>query len=91
MITNVVDPAPVAVARASTRHKVERLMALVGAILLVSSEIAFGAIAAGWAIAGLFSLGPVVMTVIDGIMLSIGTVFMVWFARNAIRAEFGAG
>lgn len=88
MITDVVGPAIPVVAPARVRHKVERLMALVGAILLVASEIAFGAIAAGWAISGLFNLGTTVMSIIDAVMLSIGAGFMVWFARNAIRAEY---
>lgn len=83
----VVDAAEPAVATASGLSRTEKLIAIAGAVLLVAGQTVFAGLATGWAIAGLFGLGPVAMTGIDAACI-LGTVaFSVWFARNALRAE----
>ena len=83
----VVDAAEPAVATASGLSRIEKLIAIAGAVLLVASQIVFASLATGWAVAGLFHLSTLTMTVIDGACLVGSLVFTVWFTRNALRAE----
>lgn len=69
------------------------LVTLISVAVLVGTEVFAVAIAAGWAIAGIFELGQTVSYVLMGLFAIIGLWAMVGFMRQAARAEgaHGAG
>jgi hypothetical protein len=59
----------------------------ISASVLVGTEIIGAAIAAGWAVAGLFELGPPFDYVLMG-LFGLGALGLLWmFARSALRIE----
>ncbi|MBB4019663.1 MULTISPECIES: hypothetical protein [Chelatococcus] len=69
------------------------LVTLISVAVLVGTEVFAVAIAAGWAIAGIFELGQTVGYVLMGLFALVGLWAMVGFMRQAARAEgaHGAG
>ena len=60
---------------------------IVSVMILVGAEVFGVALAAGWAIAGLFELGDVVSYVLMGLFSLIGLYVMILLWRRAIKVE----
>ena len=60
---------------------------IVSVMILVGAEVFGVALAAGWAIAGLFELGDVVSYALMGLFSLIGLYAMILLWRRAIRVE----
>ena len=60
---------------------------IVSVMILVGAEVFGVALAAGWAIAGLFELGDVVSYVLMGLFSLIGLYVMILLWRRAIQVE----
>lgn len=63
------------------------LLTLVSVAVLIGTEVFAVAIAAGWAIAGIFELGQTAGYALMGLFSLIGLWAMVGFMRQAIRVE----
>ncbi|ALA16653.1 signaling protein [Chelatococcus sp. CO-6] len=81
------------VAEAQKARTSRTLVTLISVAVLVGTEVFAVAIAAGWAIAGIFELGQTVGYVLMGLFALVGLWAMVGFMRQAARAEgaHGAG
>lgn len=75
------------VAEAQKARTSGTLVTLVSVAVLVGTEVFAVAIAAGWAIAGIFELGQTVGYVLMGLFAVVGLWAMVGFMRQAARAE----
>lgn len=73
------DPAP--------RFNPQNALAVIAAIVLVGSEVLAVAVAAGWALAGLFRLGDVLFWVLEAAMIALAGLGIVAFTRLALKAE----
>ena len=69
------------------RLNVSNLLTLIGVVALVGTEVIGVALAAGWAIAGLFQLGDQVGYALMTVLAGLGLYAMVLFVRRALRIE----
>ncbi len=60
---------------------------IVSVMILVGAEVFGVALAAGWAIAGLFELGDVVSYILMGLFSLIGLYAMILLWRRAVKVE----
>ncbi len=60
---------------------------LIALAILVGTELVFASAAAGWALGGLFQLGPTVALVLEVLFVLIGFVGLYYFMRAAIAHE----
>jgi hypothetical protein len=65
----------------------QNLLTVVSVLILVGAEVFGVAVAAGWAIAGLFALGDTVSYVLMGLFSAIGLYAMVILWRRAVAIE----
>jgi hypothetical protein len=63
------------------------LVTVLSVLILIGAEVFGLAVAAGWAIAGLFELGDVVSYVLMGLFSLIGLYAMLILWRRAVRIE----
>ncbi len=70
---------------ASTRTR--NLVTIVSVMILVGTEVFGVALAAGWAIAGLFELGETVRYALMGLFCLVGLYLMVELWRRSVRIE----
>jgi len=66
------------------------LFTVISVAVLVGTEIMGAALAAGWALGGLFELGPIFTYVLMAIFGVGGVALLVMFVRSALRVE-GSG
>jgi hypothetical protein len=67
------------------------MFTVISVVVLVGTEIIGAALAAGWAIAGLFELGTTFAYVLMAIFM-VGALFLLYmFARSALRVESAGG
>jgi membrane protein implicated in regulation of membrane protease activity len=71
----------------SRRIKWINVSTVVSAAILIGAEVFGAAFAGGWAVAGLFDLGPYGVYGLQALFFLIGLVVMVAFVRNAKRVE----
>jgi hypothetical protein len=60
---------------------------LIALAILVGTELVGASWAAGWALGGLFQLGPTVGHVFEGTFIAIGFVGLYYFMRAAVAHE----
>ena len=60
---------------------------VIGAIVLVGSELMAVSVAAGWALGGLFELGPVLTYLLEGIFFLLSGAGTYIFAKRALHVE----
>lgn len=72
---------------AETHNRTRNLITIVSVLILVGTEVFGVALAGGWAIAGLFELGPTVAYVLMGLFSLLGLYAMVALWRNSVRIE----
>jgi hypothetical protein len=60
---------------------------LIALAILVGTELVGASWAAGWALSGMFQLGPIIGHVMEGVFISIGFVGLYFFMRKAIEHE----
>ena len=65
----------------------ENLVTIISVMILVGAEVFGVALAAGWAIAGLFELGDTVGYVLMGVFSLIGLYAMIALWRRAVAVE----
>jgi hypothetical protein len=66
------------------------MFTVISVVVLVGTEIIGAALAAGWAIAGLFELGTTLAIALMAIFTAAALFLLYIFARSALRVE-GAG
>ena len=71
----------------STHHPRQNLVTIIGVMILVGTEVIGVALAAGWAIAGLFELGDVLGYVLMGLFTLLGVYSLVALWRQATAIE----
>ena len=71
----------------SKHHPRQNLVTIIGVMVLVGTEVIGVALAAGWAIAGLFELGPTMAYVLMGLFSLIGLYAMLALWRTSVRVE----
>jgi len=81
METAVLPAAP------NSRTRWGSFWTIVSVMILVGAEVFGVALAAGWAIAGLFELGDVVSYVLMGLFSLIGVYAMILLWRRAVKIE----
>lgn len=81
METAVLSAAP------DSRTRWANFWTIVSVMILVGAEVFGVALAAGWAIAGLFELGDAVSYVLMGLFSLIGLYAMVLLWRRAVKVE----
>jgi hypothetical protein len=69
------------------RLKPSSLLTVVSAIVLVGVEVLAVALAAGWALAGLFQLGRTIEIIFMGIFSLLAIWAILGFARSALKVE----
>jgi len=62
-------------------------MTLASVAILVGTELIGAAVAAGWAIGGLFVLGPIITHTLEGGLVVLALVGLFYFLRAAIAHE----
>ncbi len=72
---------------AKRKYTTRSLVTLVSVAILVGFEVFAAALAAGWAIAGLFELGPIIGYGLMAIFSAFGAYLLWRFMQNAIRYE----
>lgn len=72
---------------AETHNRTRNLITIVSVLILVGTEVFGVALAGGWAIAGLFELGPTVAYALMGLFSLLGLYAMVALWRNSVRIE----
>ncbi len=72
---------------AETHNRTRNLITIISVLILVGTEVFGVALAGGWAIAGLFELGPTVAYVLMGLFSLLGLYAMVALWRNSVRVE----
>jgi hypothetical protein len=60
---------------------------LIALAILVGTELVGASWAAGWALSGLFQLGPAIGRVMEGVFIVIGFVGLYYFMRKAVEHE----
>ena len=65
----------------------ENVTTLVGAAILVGTELVGVSWAAGWALGGMFGLPPLVSRGVEGLGILVGCVLVYYFVRAALRHE----
>lgn len=63
------------------------LLTIVSVVILVGTEIIGVALAAGWAIAGLFQLGQTISYILMALFTALGVWALVQFTRRALTVE----
>ena len=63
------------------------LITIISVLILVGTEVFGVALAGGWAIAGLFELGPTMAYVLMGLFSLIGLYAMLHLWRSSVRVE----
>jgi hypothetical protein len=71
----------------TSRTNWQNLVTIVSVLILIGTEVFGVALAAGWAIAGIFELGPTVAYVLMGLFSLIGIYAMVALWRNSVSVE----
>jgi hypothetical protein len=67
------------------------LFTVISVVVLVGTEIIGAALAAGWALAGLFELGTTLAYVLMAIFTACALSLLYMFARSALRVESAGG
>ena len=80
----MLDTAPKPVSR---RIVWPNVLTVLGATLLIGSEVFGAAFAGGWAIASLFGLGLVGEYVVQTVFMALGAYAMVRFVRGGMKIE----
>jgi hypothetical protein len=62
-------------------------MTLISVAILVGTELIGAAAAAGWAIGGLFGLGPVITHSLEGLLILLALIGLFFFLRAAVAHE----
>ncbi len=62
-------------------------MTLISVAVLVGTELIGAAAAAGWAIGGLFVLGPVITHTLEGVLVVLALIGLFYFLRAAVAHE----
>jgi hypothetical protein len=70
-----------------SRLKPSSLLTVVSVVVLVGVEVLAVALAAGWAIAGLFQLGRTIEFIFMGLFSLLAIWAIIGFARNALKVE----
>jgi hypothetical protein len=70
-----------------TRTKWQSLVTIVGVMILVGTEVFGVAIAAGWAVAGLFELGQTVQYILMGVFSVFGGYLLLALWRQSVAVE----
>jgi hypothetical protein len=71
----------------STKTNTRNLVTVVSVMILVGAEVFGVALAAGWAIAGLFELGETISYVLMG-LFSLAGLYLMWsFWKKAVSVE----
>jgi hypothetical protein len=65
----------------------ENVTTLVGAAILVGTELVGVSWAAGWALGGMFGLSPMISHAVEGLGILIGLALVYYFVRAALRHE----
>ena len=63
------------------------LLTLISVAILVGTELVGTGWAAGWALGGLFQLGPTLTIALEVLFVGLGLAGLVWFMRAALKAE----
>ena len=71
----------------ATRTNWQSLATIVGVMILVGTEVFGVALAAGWAIAGLFELGTTIQYILMGLFSLLGAYAMLALWRNSVAVE----
>ncbi len=72
---------------AEPHNRTRNLVTIVSVLILIGTEVFGVALAAGWAIAGLFELGPTMAYVLMGLFSLLGLYAMVALWRTSVRVE----
>jgi hypothetical protein len=72
---------------AEPHNRTRNLVTIVSVLILIGTEVFGVALAAGWAIAGLFELGPTMAYVLMGLFSLIGLYAMLALWRTSVRVE----
>ena len=72
---------------APRRLNTRNLLTIVSVAILVGTDVLGTALAAGWAVAGLFQLGDVVGYALMALFTALGLALLVAFMRSALRVE----
>jgi hypothetical protein len=75
------------VAASGTGLKWENLLTIISVMILIGAEVFGVALAAGWAIAGLFELGDTAGYVLMGLFCLVGAYAMLILWRHAVAVE----
>jgi hypothetical protein len=71
----------------TSRTNWQNLVTIVSVLILIGTEVFGVALSAGWAIAGLFELGPTFAYVLMGLFSLVGLYAMVALWRNSVSVE----
>jgi hypothetical protein len=72
---------------AEPHNRTRNLITIVSVLILIGTEVFGVALAAGWAIAGLFELGSTAAYVLMGLFSLVGLYAMLALWRSSIRVE----
>ncbi|HEX2553563.1 MAG TPA: hypothetical protein VHL98_07680 [Microvirga sp.] len=72
---------------AEPHNRTRNLITIVSVLILIGTEVFGVALAAGWAIAGLFELGPTMAYVLMGLFSLLGLYAMLALWRTSVRVE----
>jgi hypothetical protein len=72
---------------AEPHNRTRNLVTIVSVLILIGTEVFGVALAAGWAIAGLFELGPTMAYVLMGLFSLLGLYAMLALWRTSVRVE----
>ena len=72
---------------AEPHNRTRNLVTIVSVLILIGTEVFGVALAAGWAIAGLFELGPTMAYVLMGLFSLLGLYAMLGLWRSSVRVE----
>ncbi len=68
-------------------NRTRNLVTIISVLILIGTEVFGVALAAGWAVAGLFELGQTMAYVLMGLFSLIGLYAMVGLWRSSVRVE----
>jgi hypothetical protein len=71
----------------TSRRNWQNLVTIISVLTLIGTEVFGVALAAGWALAGLFELGPTVGYVLMGLFSLVGVYAMIGLWRHAVSIE----
>ena len=72
---------------AEPQNRTRNLITIVSVLILIGTEVFGVALSAGWAIAGLFELGPTMAYVLMGLLSLLGLYTMLALWRTSVRVE----